>query len=672
MIFNNEELLQSIDPDCSYQDWITVGMALKADGDSCDTWDAWSSRGSKYVRGECERKWRSFSGTGITKGTLVKMAFDGGFKPFRDPTEEFLEWDDLIDCDGEAPKETKPGSDTIKFLETLFHPDEHVNFVTSARLTDKGKYTPADRGVSALTCGQLIERMKSGDVTDAIGDYNTEAGVWVRINPVDGKGVADENITDFRYALIESDELGLNEQLKKIYELRLPCATIVSSGGKSVHALVRINAKDQETYTREVRFLHDTLKEAGFKVDTANKNPGRLSRLPGVLRGDQRQTLIDVNTGYSDWGTWREYAENKFDEIEFPDVFTFDIYKGKAPEMRPAIIDQILRLNHKMIFSAPPKAGKSWFAIQLAITIAEGRKLFKKFPCMQGDILLVNSEIDPDSFANRIFTSYQAMGIPMTNAHRIHILNLRGVCCTMEQLVRKLSQKIEHETIDMIIIDPVYKFQTGDENAAGDITKFTNQLDRLAQKNNCSIFYTHHYSKGAQSYKSAMDRASGSGVFARDADTLMTSTPLDNTYLRQQEKYQHAKGFRIESVLREFPDLEPFDLIFNFPLFEYDFKGVLKNAQPEDQMMDRQRGGKASQGDDIVNQIFDAFKYVDTTENNGAQLAKVSDIAKFMGRKDDTVRKYVRKFNDRVTGYLLENTKINGENYWRLFKGNSK
>ena len=49
----------------SYQEWVNVGMALKAEGYPCSVWDEWSRNDSRYKRGECERKWgkRSFSGS---------------------------------------------------------------------------------------------------------------------------------------------------------------------------------------------------------------------------------------------------------------------------------------------------------------------------------------------------------------------------------------------------------------------------------------------------------------------------------------------------------------------------------------------------------------------------------------------------------------------------------
>lgn len=74
-----EEALRRIDPDCSYDDWIRVGMALHAKDsgpNGLDAWDSWSSGGDKYCgREKLESKWSTFrSGSGTGYGSLLSLA----------------------------------------------------------------------------------------------------------------------------------------------------------------------------------------------------------------------------------------------------------------------------------------------------------------------------------------------------------------------------------------------------------------------------------------------------------------------------------------------------------------------------------------------------------------------------------------------------------------------
>ena len=45
-----------------------------------------------------------------------------------------------------------------------------------------------------------------------LGDYNPEAGAWIRFNPLDGNGCKNENVTEYRYALVESDHMEIDQQ----------------------------------------------------------------------------------------------------------------------------------------------------------------------------------------------------------------------------------------------------------------------------------------------------------------------------------------------------------------------------------------------------------------------------------------------------------------------------
>jgi RecA-family ATPase len=63
-------------------------------------------------------------------------------------------------------------------------------------------------------------------------------------------------VADFRYALVESDDMPIEAQAAMIAELQLPCAAIVHSGGKSLHAIVKVDAKDASQYRERVETLY--------------------------------------------------------------------------------------------------------------------------------------------------------------------------------------------------------------------------------------------------------------------------------------------------------------------------------------------------------------------------------------------------------------------------------
>lgn len=89
-----------------------------------------------------------------------------------------------------------------------------------------------------------------------VGDCSPEAGAWICFNPVDGSGRNNDNVTDYRYALVECDNMELEKQQAIIRQLELPCAALVYSGGKSLHAIVRVGAPDYAEYRKRVDYLY--------------------------------------------------------------------------------------------------------------------------------------------------------------------------------------------------------------------------------------------------------------------------------------------------------------------------------------------------------------------------------------------------------------------------------
>ena len=647
-------LLNYINPSaCSYQEWTDVGMALKHEGYPVTVWDDWSRQDSgRYHNGECEKKWRSFSGSAspVTGGTIYHMALEGGYRP---DAGYDLDWDSTIDSDGivvdanwlenrdvQAPQEWHPGEQLIKYIETLFEAGENVGFVTRSWKNEKGKYIPKDKGSYNKTAGQLIEELtKAGDdIGSVVGDYDKEGGAWIRFNPLDGNGVRNENVTDFRYALVESDEMEIEKQNALLRELELPIAVLVYSGKKSLHAIVKIDAADYSEYRKRVDYLYEVCEKNGMVIDKQNRNPSRLSRMPGCTRGDQTQYIVDTNIGKDSWNEWKDWIESVNDNL--PDMEDLASEWNSIPDLAPALIEDMLREGHKLLLAGPSKAGKSFALIELCIAIAEGRK-WLKWQCRRGKVLYINLELDRPSCLHRFRDVYAGMKIEPEHLQNIDIWNLRGRAVPMNQLAPKLIRRAQKRGYKAIVLDPIYKVITGDENSADQMAQFCNQFDLICRELGCAVIYCHHHSKGFQGQKKASDRASGSGVFSRDPDAVIDLIELEvpeemqfqqenkavcqvcKAYLDAHWKWQDdlseddmlnqnriiaycenildkwqmqalnyeidqarknvtgMTAWRIEGTLREFPRFEPVNLWFKYPVHLLDASGTLKDTDPE-------------------------------------------------------------------------------------------
>ncbi|HEQ9134657.1 TPA: AAA family ATPase, partial [Streptococcus pyogenes] len=258
-----------------------------------------------------------------------------------------------------------------------------------------------------------------------------------------------------------------------------------------------------------------------------------------------------------------------------------------------------------------------------------------------------------------------------------------------------------------VIIDPIYKVLTGDENSADQMAHFTNQFDKVATELGCSVIYCHHHSKGSQGGKKSMDRASGSGVFARDPDALIDLVELElsddlikvradkaankiyqralqernlgyyqqyvslddlesNAQMRQHfekaisdvlvrkiytdeiKQAVHAinisTGWRVEGTLREFAKFQPVNMWFSYPVHEVDTTGVLADIQLEESKPNWQ---KAKEGRKSKKEKAEERKQkIDTAYSalfDGFTPVSLSELQEYLDSTEKTVRNHLKE-----------------------------
>ena len=237
----------------------------------------------------------------------------------------------------------------------------------------------------------------------------------------------------------------------------------------------------------------------------------------------------------------------------------------------------------------------------------------------------------------------------MNHTDDIVIWNLRGHAVPLDELVPKLIRRIRNDHFDAIIIDPIYKVIMGDDNNASDMGRFANQFDKICNETGCSVIYCHHHSKGAQGNKRAIDRASGSGVFARDPDAQLDMIQLD---LMDQGHPDGSDGiataWRMEFSLREFKSKEPIDFWFEYPIHSVDVTGTLKEYHPlGSHSANLAHSPNRTTQEERKDALDSAYK-----QCRSEPPVRVSQLAKIMGVSDKTVRRYLNEFEDT---YWLSN-----------------
>jgi hypothetical protein len=221
------------------------------------------------------------------------------------------------------------------------------------------------------------------------------------------------------------------------------------------------------------------------------------------------------------------------------------------------LIHGLVHKGSKVSLSGTSKGCKTWTLIDAGISVATGAD-FLVCKTESGRVLYVNLEVQAPFFQRRLQKVADAKGVSLND--NLDVWNLRGHAAPLWKILPQMQERIDAVGYSLLVFDPIYKlYGTAKENEAGDIAKLLNDIETLSVSSGAAIAFGAHYSKGNQAAKDAIDRTSGSGVFARDPDSIISMT-----------KHEEDGAYTVEATLRNFAPIEPFVVRWEFPLMRRD------------------------------------------------------------------------------------------------------
>lgn len=201
-------------------------------------------------------------------------------------------------------------------------------------------------------------------------------------------------------------------------------------------------------------------------------------------------------------------------------------FMTSPPPERQWLFKNVLPLGITGILVAPGGTGKSTFAIQMGVAVATGTRLADVWEVGEaGAALLLMAEDDDSELHRRVCNVADQQGLTGGALDNLYVASLVG------RDVRLISQSREHgiehtdvvarliatakqiENLKLIVIDPASRYRDGDENSAGDTTKFVQAIERIGQETGATVLLIHHTSKGAiMSGESSQGAARGSSA----------------------------------------------------------------------------------------------------------------------------------------------------------------
>lgn len=427
----------------------------------------------------------------------------------------------------------------VEQINTMFRQDELILIATISKDGEQKQYS-----YSVYSFSELLDP-----------DFRVPDNAVIMINPVKDRNATGkvEDVSSFRYAIIECDNIPLNKQLEFWKKSDIPVDFVVYSGNKSLHAFVRIDAENYDEWRDTVEVLKKYLSIRKFEFDKSLLHPAAKGRLAGSFRDGVPQFIVLKKSGIP----IKEFVKRYSDKSVLPKIVSFNQLENRIKNSPPppVLIDGVIRCYSTMVLGGEPKVGKTMLLLNLVCALSCGGEWLGR-KVRKAKSLFINMEVDDYVIYERL--SHILEHYPNADKDSMYFLHLRGCELGFEDLFKYIENSIfEIGGVDVVIVDPVYKLFLGDENSAKEVSRLVTLIDRHFISNGVTFIFAHHLNKGSadkNSYIPLLSRLSGSGVFTRYPEALLYIT-------------KHDRNIRVDYYLRCFEQPAPEVFEFVYPIY---------------------------------------------------------------------------------------------------------
>ena len=377
-------------------------------------------------------------------------------------------------------------SEFKRFLQAAFAPTEVVcicDAVEEGRPVTAGSFIPIEEWIARFD-----------DPASRILSPERE-GIFVRINPFKSNlySGSDNDVSAYRHVLVEFDDKPKAEQEKLFRDSGLPITVLIDSGGKSIHAWVRVDAPNRKEWDIRRDIIYSSIPG----IDAKNKNPSRYSRLPGAWRSPtSQQKLLATNLGSASWEdylTSRETDDDKSTVVTIKDLMDFD------PDNDPdnLIGNRWITRGSSMIVSGGTGIGKSSLMMQIVIRWCLGLDFFGIKPVKPLKIGVIQAENDKGDLAEAFRgVVHKRFSLDQMNQLQKNLEFRTETVRTGDQFLAYARRFIHRSKLDLIVADPLFSYFGGDLSDQSEVSIFLrNKLQPILHETKVAWVWMHHVAK---------------------------------------------------------------------------------------------------------------------------------------------------------------------------------
>lgn len=148
------------------------------------------------------------------------------------------------------------------------------------------------------------------------------------------------------------------------------------------------------------------------------------------------------------------------------------------------------------LIGGPPKAGKSWLMLDLALSVASGTQALGRFAVSEpGPVIVFPAEDRAAAVRERVDSLARARGVEVTTSLPLHIITAESLRLDEDKDREALELLLARISPKLLILDPLVRLHSGSENSAEHVAELLGYLRRLQRRFSLAIMVTHHVSK---------------------------------------------------------------------------------------------------------------------------------------------------------------------------------
>lgn len=243
-------------------------------------------------------------------------------------------------------------------------------------------------------------------------------------------------------------------------------------------------------------------------------------------------------------------------QTKTPESWTTDLFTLLSTEIAPPkwLIENIWTDESVGFVAGEPKGGKTWAALDMALSIASGKSCFGKFqPQRLGHVLYMAEEGKTDEIRRRLHLLAAGKQIEAETMLNFRLSIQQGIQIDQNAWKDTINHYCEKFNPVALFFDPLVRIHSAKEDSADAMKPILAYLRSLQVAYHCSVIIVHHMRKPSEEDKARTgQKLRGTGDFY---------AWLDSALYLERKRGESAIGIQAEH--RDAEELDPFTLILN-------------------------------------------------------------------------------------------------------------